>query len=233
MALLAWSALFEGGALWVTLSSVRSRSVLALVAAAALCFYVLPGKLVGQWALYQRYSVFLALGLIVLTSLIELRRLPRAVPIALILAACVAHWTLYAEYFRDFDRENAGFTDEILPEAGNTRLAGMIFEPSFRTLQVYLHFTDYFITRRHGIAVTNFVDFRFGILERMPGGRQLPSPLEPYYQPRYSADQRYGGEFDELDWLVVRGPIPAGIGESLGNFREARRSGEWTLFQRR
>jgi hypothetical protein len=234
VALLVWSALFEGNALRVALASARVRSATALVAAAAICFYLLPQGLPGQWALYQRYSVFLALGLIALTSAIEMRRLPRTLSIALIVAACVLHWTLYADYFRDFDRENAGFAEEILPEAGDTPLAGMIFEPYFRNVPAYIHFTDYYITRNRGIAVTNIVDFRFGTLEHKPGGRPLPSPLKSYYTPpRYSPDQRYNGEFDELDWLVVRGPVPALIQGSLGHFREARRTGEWTLFERR
>lgn len=228
VSLLAWAALFERGDLLRTFVAVRNRAVLAFLLAAGFCFLVLPEGLPGQWALNQRFSVYFALGLILLASLLRLERIPKPAVLGVIAAGCLLHAALYADYFRGFAEDTRGFTESILPEAGETRLAGLILEPHYRGTLAYLHFSNYYIVRKQGIAVSRMVDFRFGTVRRKPDGGDLPVALM-----RFDIDPDYAGQYDEIDYLVVRGDIDSHMRSSLGHFEERKRDGEWALLERR
>jgi hypothetical protein len=214
--------------LWLALRSPRARPILCFVATASLCFFLLPEGLPGQWALNQRFSVFAVLGIIIFSSLIELNRVKRGPLIAGMIAVCAVHGALYANYFRDFERDTAGFVENILPDAGKERLAMLIIEPHYRSVLAYLHFSNYYIVRRQGIAVTRMVDFRFGTIRRKPSGGELPPAMM-----RFDLQPQYRGEYDDLDYLVVRGEIPHPLRDALHKFEETRRNGAWALFERR
>jgi hypothetical protein len=148
--------------------------------------------------------------------------------VGIIAAACVMHAVLYADYFRDFGIETAGFTDEILPEAEGNRLAGLILEPHFRGTLSYLHFSNYYIVRKQGIAVSRMVDFRFGTVRRKFEDGRLPEA-----KMRFDMAPDYSGEYDDIDYLVVRGDLSADMRDSLLNFEEKTRTGDWSLLVRR
>lgn len=223
-----WSLAFEWRSLLGVLRAPRHRAVIAFVLAAACCFFLLPEGLPGQWALNQRFSVYIVLGIVALSSVLPLPHLSRRTVAGVILAGCLIHAALYADYFRAFGIETAGFSDEILPEAGTNRLAGLILEPHFRGALAYLHFSNYYIVRKQGIAVSRMVDFRFGTVRRKPEGGELPVALM-----RFDIDPDYTGQYDEIDYLVVRGEMTDDIRSSLFNFEEKVRNGEWSLLVRR
>jgi len=228
VAFLVWAALFERAALMKALRTPSHRVLLALLIASAACFFALPEGLPGQWALNQRFSVYFALGAIALASVVPYARLPRAAIVGLIVAACLFHTLLYADYFRGFAEETRGFTEAILPDAGETRLAGLILEPHYRGTLSYLHFSNYYIVRKQGIAVSRMVDFRFGTVRRKPDGGELPVALM-----RFDIDPDYAGQYDEIDYLVVRGDMTESMRSSLYSFEETKRNGEWSLLMKR
>jgi len=225
---IAWAVVFERNAMSQALRNPDNRLAMVLVGAAFFCFFLLPEGLPGQWALSQRFSVYSVLGLIVVSSLFDFRILPRKLIASIILGGCLLHAGLYADYFRDFGIETNGFTEEILPDADGNRLAGLILEPKFRGTLSYLHFPNYYIVRKQGIAVSRMVDFRFGTIRRKPQGRELPEALM-----RFDIEPDYSGEYDEIDYLVVRGEITDGMWDSLFKFEEATRKGGWSLLVRR
>jgi len=225
---ITWAALFEWSALTAALTNRRYRPVIGFVAAAGLCFFGLPEGLPRQWALNQRFSVYFILGVIVFSSVVELRILPRKLVISAILCSCLFHATLYADYFREFGIESEDFTDLALPEADEARLAGLILKPHYRGTLSYLHFPNYYIVRNQGIAVTRFVDFRFGIVRRKSEGSELPRAFK-----RFDKTPHYTGEYDEVDYLLVRGEIEPEMWQFLNNFEETDRNGDWSLLVHR
>lgn len=228
MSFIGWAAVLEWKTFLPTLKERRFRPAIAFVLGAAFCFLCLPEGLPGQWALNQRFSVYFILGVIALSSVFELKMLPRPLVIAVILSGCLVHAALYADYFRDFGEETDGFAEAILPVAGETRLAGLILEPHFRGTLSYLHFSNYYIVRRQGIAVSRMVDFRFGTVRRKEDGSDLPEAMM-----RFDISPDYAGEYDEIDYLMVRGEISPSMRDSLNNFEESNRHGKWSLLVKR
>jgi hypothetical protein len=225
---IGWALIMEKAAIVAAVKNPEHQPALIFAGAAAGCFWLLPEGLPGQWALNQRFSVYSVLGLIVLSSVIDLKRMPREWVVGIIAAACVMHAVLYADYFRDFGIETAGFTDEILPEAEGNRLAGLILKPHFRGTLSYLHFSNYYIVRKQGIAVSRMVDFRFGTVRRKFEDGRLPEA-----KMRFDMAPDYSGEYDDIDYLVVRGDLSADMRDSLLNFEEKTRTGDWSLLVRR
>jgi hypothetical protein len=224
---LAWAAVFERSSFVTSLKQARNRPALAFLFAASFCYFVLPEGLPGQWALNQRFSVYFVLGAIAFSSVLELRRLPRGLVISVIVGACLFHGALYADYFRDFGVDSAGFTELILPESSEKRLAGLIIDPHFRGTLSYIHFSNYYIVRKQGIAVSGMVDFRFGTVRLKEDGADLPRDIL-----RYDLRPDYAGEFGGIDYLVVRGEISPHLRDTLRDFEETVHQGGWSLLTR-
>lgn len=224
----SWALVMERNVFVAALKDPKNRPIFVFTAAAAGCFFLLPEGLPGQWALNQRFSVYSILGLIVASSVIDLKRLPRQIIVASIASGCLLHAVVYADYFWDFGIETSGFTDEILPDAQGTRLAGLILDPHYRGALSYLHFSNYYIVRKQGIAVSRMVDFRFGTVRRKPEGGTLPEAMM-----RFDIAPDYSGEYDDIDYLVVRGNITPDMRESLFNFEETAHTDGWSLLVRR
>jgi hypothetical protein len=206
---------------------VEGRFSLALLLTALACFIILPNQIPRQAILYQRFSVLVLLSVIVLGS--TLVRRPPPVPAAAgIVAASLLHLLLWTGYFIDFNRENAGFTSSFLPDGRRGgRLAGLVYDYRFRGKPIYIHFPNYYIIWQRGVASTKIVDYRFGIIRRKVGHRELPM-YEEWIGVLPEYDGRYGG----MDFLLVRGEPGPGHIESLAGFTPLRAEGAWMLYKR-
>jgi hypothetical protein len=50
---------------------------------------------------------------------------------------------------------------------------------------------------------------------------------------RFDTSPNYAGEYDDIDYLLVRGEIAPRVQEALSKFEETSRHGAWSLLVRR
>lgn len=209
------------------------RTAAAFLIASAACCLVLPADIPGQSIVYQRFPVFLFLFVLLYGSVSagagghggKARRGWRP---ALLVAACIAHFVLWAGYFRGFNGENREFRPGFLPPGGEGKiLAGLVFDHTWRGRPLYIHFPGYYTVWKKGIAVTSIVGYRFGAVRRAVDLTVLPEYLE--WVGRHD---RYDGRYRDLDYLLVRGE-PAGARPGiLDGFRPVSSAGRWRLLER-
>ena len=140
------------------------------------------------------------------------------------IAVCIFHFLLCADFVRGFNKENDGFTEDIFPRKNDATLAGLMMSYRYRDMSSYLHFPNYYIIWNRGIAVTKIVDYRFGAVRR----KASPASLPPYNEwiGRFG---RYDGRYGYVDYLLFRGNPGTDIMKHLTAFRPVRSVHPWTL----
>jgi uncharacterized membrane protein YhaH (DUF805 family) len=229
----------------------QGAAVLPLGLGAVLCSVLLPNELPLQSILYERFSVFVFLALVIYCGARAHTVLRRA-GVAALVAVSILHYALWANYIFDFNRENAGFDKAFLrPAASGKNLAGLIYDYTYRGRPIYLHFPSYYIVWEKGVATANVTDYRFGPVRRarLPG---LPRYLE-----WVGKRDNYDGRYRDMDYILMRGTAPGsaaatstgapgstaaaeeippeampGAGGFLGGFTVARTAGRWSLHER-
>lgn len=203
----------------------RGAAVLPLALGAALCYVLLPNELPQQAVLYERFSVFVLLALVMYCG----ARAPvalRGAGAAALVAVAVLHYALWANYVFDFNRENAGFDRAFLrPAASGENLAGLIYDYRYRGRSIYIHFPSYYIVWERGVATANITEYRFGPVRRA-GVHGLPRYLD--WVGKFD---NYDGRYRDMDYILMRGTEP-GAGGFLGDFKVARTAGRWSLYER-
>ncbi|MCK4351229.1 MAG: hypothetical protein KAX13_10230 [Candidatus Krumholzibacteria bacterium] len=204
------------------------RSVPFILFACSLaCFFFLPHEIPRQSILYQRFSVLLLLSLVFLGAYVE-RAGILSLPKILYIAAAVTHLVLWAGYFTGFDAENEGFDASFFPEASaGERLAGLVFDFTYRGKPVYIHFPSYFTVWGRGIAATSFVDYRFGFVRGRPGGARLPR-----YQEWIGKTDGSQGRYGAMDYILVRGSLPESAKHHISGRSLLEQASKWRLYGR-
>ena len=224
---LAWFAVAAGGVrrfLRPPFGAASHRVVGMLAAAALGCALLLPDRLPDQRFLWERFSVFFFLALVVAGSRAAMPR-PWIRP-AVVVALCCLHLVVHADHFARFQFETRDFVPELFPSgADGATLAGMDYDCRYRGDPTYAHFPSYFVVWKRGIAATSVVDYRFGWIRR-EGAADLP-PHVPWLD---DAHDRFGHA--RLDYLLTCGEIPADSRQLFSSFRPLRTSGRWTLHRR-
>jgi hypothetical protein len=147
-----------------------------------------------------------------------------------VIAVVALHFGLWAGYFSDFKKESRSFTKNLFPvAAGQKKLAGLIYDFQFRGRPIYIHFPNYYITWKQGIASTCLIDYRFGTIRRKASKTALPSYRRIEWVGKR---QGYDGRFANMDLLLVRGEIPGPHRVYMKHFTLQRRSGKWSLYVR-
>jgi hypothetical protein len=222
----AIAALFSLGIVVPAAVSLLARrrgtsSVLPLLLGAALCCLLLPNELPQQAVLYERFSVFLLLALLLFGASRAPARLPRAAAAAFV-ALGILHYVLWAGYFLEFNRENAGFDRAFLrPEGSGKKLAGLVFDYTYRGRPTYIHFPSYYIIWEKGAATASLADFRFGPVRRNTNAIELPRYLE-----WVGKRGNYDGRYRDMDYLLMRG------GSAPGGFELERTARSWSLYRK-
>ncbi len=190
------------------------------------CALFMPVALPGYSFLYQRFSVLVFLGVIIAGSLAAPRVLPAWMKIC-ICAAVAVHSALWLQCFRAFDSANAGFNEELFAGcAADAVVGGLIYDYRFRNVSMYDNFPDYCMVWRRGISTTRLTDERSFAIRRRVGTDVLPRYIGWVGKGACEYDGRYGG----LDYLLVRGDIPAQAREKLRHFSIVKQSGPWRLY---
>ncbi len=206
--------------------------VVGIFLGCALFFYLfMPHKIADNFHLYQRFAVFVLLAVVILDSLAyrKVKQLNRVIIVG-ICVVVLLHFFLWAGYFKDFNRETRTFTNDLFPkEVTGKKLAGLIYDYTFRGRPVYIHFPDYYIVRKQGIAGTCLIDYRFGTIRRKAGKTLLPPQRRIEWIGKRKA---YDGRFANMDYILVRGEVPQEHEKYMVNFILKRTSGRWSLYEK-
>ncbi len=178
---------------------------------------------------YYRFSVFIFIGLIWLGSLFTSGQSMKWRPM-LFTAAVLIHFGLWMDYFTDFQKENRDFTPELFPKNTQEKvLAGMMYDSLFRGQPVYMHTPNYFIVWNKGIAANRFVEFPTPwAVGRKAGFDQLP-----LYQEWLWMFNNYQGEYNNVDFLLIRGRVPQKDSNYFKSFDIITIQNEWIVLQNR
>ncbi|MCG8461427.1 MAG: hypothetical protein MI919_34530, partial [Holophagales bacterium] len=207
-------------------SSLSGRFAWIFLLASVACVALLPHRLSGEWSIYQRFPVFVLLAAITFGSL---RRGPwrRWAPTGLVVVLGL-HVFLYADYFRAFARDHRGLDPELFAEVPReARLGAVLYDTSFRDQPVYIHFGEYFTVWRGGLTASPMARFRFATVRRRPDALPLPPPML-WIDKNAAYDDRYR----ELEYLLVRGPIPLGDRPLFTDHELVAESHTWSVYRR-
>jgi hypothetical protein len=206
----------------------RRRYAYVFLAAAAVCFLLLPAEIPQQSILYQRFSVFILLSAAVLASRLAAALRSRIAALC-IFVVCAAHLALNASHVIEFNRSNLSFTEGFFPDGSSGRiLSGLIYDFRYRGTPAYIHFPSYYITWSHGIATLKAVDYRFSIVRR-----SVPLAVLPRYLEWVGRFDDYDGRYRSVDYLLLRGGSKSTVSHDTGGFTPIGAAGEWTLYERR
>lgn len=210
--------------------SRQMRFSLLMFLIASLFFYIfIPHKLYGNYYLFPRFSVYILLSFLFLCSVVPWRRFCHLSRIVLG-TVCLLHLAVWADYFRDFNRENRSFSRQIMPrDSKNKVLAGLIYHYRFRGRPIYIHFPNYHIVWNDGIASTCVMDFNFGIIRRKAGESLLPSNLKMEWVGRH---RQYAGHFSGADYILVKGRIPPPHRQYFKDFHLIKTISDWSLYEK-
>jgi hypothetical protein len=199
----------------------RFGAPLPLALGAFLCFLLLPNEIPRQSILYERFSSLLLLALVIYAGFRAPGRLHRAA-VAGIVAISLFHFALWADYFIDFNRENAGFDRAFLrPSGDDGKLAGLVYDYTYRGRGIFIHFPSYYLVWEKGIATSRVAEYRFSAIRKTAGGRAIPRYLE-----WVGKGIPYDGRYRDMDYLLMRG------GGAPGGFELERSAGKWSLYER-
>lgn len=195
---------------------------------AILCYTVIPLVISGYSYLLQRFSVFIFLALILVGSAAGERRLGRW-QTAIVLVAVILHWWCWYGYYREFNREARAFRSELFRGVDEGAIVGgLVYEPGFRGRPLYRHFLDYYIVWEKGVCLTRFIDDR-----SMPVQRNIAEAILPVYEEKMAPQRQYDGRYSCLDYLLVRGSVPAQDVRYFRHYDVMREVDMWRLYRRR
>lgn len=192
------------------------------------CYLLTPHSLPGQTPIFQRFGTILILSFVLLAS-IPLNRVKIPWLKYYVIITVSAYTLCWFEYMYSFNEENRRFGKELFEgmEDGG-KLAGLIYDNDFRGRKVYIHFPNYYIVWKKGIAASKIIDYRFGVVRRVAPESELPLYHELIgdvysYQPQYA----------NIDYLLVRGIAPVPNDRNLHGFALWKQADQWMVYQKK
>jgi hypothetical protein len=186
-----------------------------------LCYFFLPNIIPGQNIIFERFTVFLMLALIIYCAYsfkrINLNKLSRITIVAIVLL----HFVLVSLYYSDFKNETKNFNENLFPnDASCKRISGIIYTNTFKGRPVYIHFPMYFIVWKKGIS-TGLVDYRFGIIKRKADFDKLP-----YYREWIGDSRDYSDEYKNIEYILLKDSLKLDI----KGFEMNKQVDDWYLY---
>ncbi len=197
---------------------------LILLVCALSCYLFLPTGLPGQSPLSQRFCTLVNIALVITLSVAVKGAGPRLRNFSV--AVCVIYIALWFEYIISFNVQNKSFRSEFFADMRNDqKLAGLIYENAYRRSKVYIHFPNYFIVWKRGVATTKIIDYRFGVVRR----NEVKSGI-PFYDEYVGDNYKHLVDYNDQDYLLVRGRAPVTKDVNLLSSTLLRETGEWRLY---
>lgn len=185
------------------------------------CYLFLPNIIPGQNIIFERFSVFLMLALILFCAYCYKRISIPNISIILIIAVVLVHFIIISFYYNDFRKETKSFNESFLPEnALCNRLSGIVFTNTFKGRPVYIHFPMYFTVWKKGIT-TGLVDYRFFVIKRKADFDKLP-----YYREWIGDTRDYKNEYKNLEYILLKD----GGKLNIEGFNLVKNTDDWYLY---
>ena len=207
-----------------TNKTTLNKNILVLFFAAVICYFILPNDIPGQNMIYQRYTVYLMVSVIIIASHSNISASIKKYYYALTIILLLIHFTLVSFYFYDFQKENEEFTPEIFPEPSvGKRLFGLINENKYKGRPIYIHFPYYYTIWKQGIS-GGIVDYRFGFIKRKT---ETNYELLPYYKEWVGDNKNYDNEYINMEYILSRDISKSEV-DSFYSIRDLK---YWYLFE--
>jgi hypothetical protein len=200
---------------------------LILVVFSLVCWLFLPGFVRGQTHIFDRFSVFVMLGLLLYGGSV-ISGSTKWLRVWVVLA-CIIYTVCWSQYFSGFKSETAGFTQEIFPSSESGTLCGVIYESRYRGRRIYQHFPTYFITWKKGIACARFIDLRYSPAVRRKADFDL---LPRYIETPAGNLQKSFVSYSIFDSILVKLKTEAQAPTRVRHLRLKRSRSPWHLYQR-
>lgn len=192
------------------------------------CYLFAPDRLPGQTPIFQRFCTIVMLSFIIGASVL-MNRVQRPWLRYFVGIIAVIYTLFWFEYIFSFNRENKKFNQELF--AGMepaSKLAGLIYDNDYRGRKVYIHFPNYYIVWKKGIAASKIIDYRFGVVRRVAPESELP-----FYNELIAENHSYQPQYAYVDYLLVRGTAPVYDDQNVREFFLVRGTGPWKLYQKK
>ena len=194
-----------------------------------LWYLLLPQIIRVFYFSFYRFTIFCFLPIIILGSIIAQKSIQRT-KILLICIVSIFHLILWTNYFGDFHKENREFTGKIFPETSKEKiLAGVMYDLWYKGQPVYIHFPNYFIVWKNGIATIKAIDL--GGSWRI--GRKVGKNILPEYNEWVGLYNDYDGRYVDVDFIYARGKFPKKDLQYFKKFDIVGRLDEWTFCRRK
>lgn len=191
------------------------------ISSSLFCYLFLPNIIPGQNIIFERFTVFLMLSLIIYCAYAYKRIEIAGIAKLSVVLVVLIHFIIVSFYYNDFKTETKNFTEDIFPDnASCQRLSGIIYTNTFKGRPVYIHFPMYFVVWKKGIS-TGLIDYRFGAIKRNTSYENLP-----YYREWIGDSRNYNDEYKNLEYILLKDSLKMHI----NGFENTRRVDDWYLY---
>jgi hypothetical protein len=212
------------------LFATQERCVAALfVGFAALCYAGLPDRLPEEPILFERFSVFIYIGVICCGSFIVPTKWRRQAAVAATVIATVFS-LLSFHYFSGFRDWVSGIPWVLKGQDSDRTLAAIIDDQNYRGRPAIVHYNNYHIVWNNGITATELGEFRFGMVNRKASTKDLPEYVDWIWKDTDLEEliSRYSG----MDLLLTHGTEPFDMLSVSDEWRLIRSRNNWALFEK-
>jgi hypothetical protein len=199
-----------------------SYYIYAFISSSFFCYLFLPNIIPGQNIIFERFTVFLMLSLIIYCAYAYKGISISVISKLLIVFIVLVHFVIVSFYYNDFKNETKNFDENIFPnDARCKRISGIIYSNTFKRRPVYIHFPMYFVVWKKGIS-TGLVDYRFGIIKRNASFDKLP-----YYREWIGDTRDYKDEYKNIEYIMLKDSLRLDI----EGFNLKKQADDWYLYE--
>ncbi len=211
----------------LALEDGSKHTALVFLGVAGLCYLILPDHLPGWSYFYQRFSVFVFLALVWITSWSIPPRFVRSAQ-ALAVGIVILHAGLWFQYFSDFNRLAQPFHSLLYhsDKAAGRTLSALIDDYDFRGYPVFIHYQNYQLIWNRGAVPTAITDYRFRLVQRQPG---LPPYQEWVHNESYAA---LLGQYTGEELILSHGAGPKEFILRDSRYVLLDQKDDWALFEK-
>ncbi len=185
-------------------------------------YFLLPSDIPEQNFIFQRFTIFIWLGLIALFSrfIFDIKYFSKYKII--LIFSLILFQIMVFEYFISFQKECKNFTPDFFKEIKQSeRVYGLFFDSEYRGRPIFIHFHNYFTIWNKGIS-GGIVDYRFSLIKRKTDINKLPA-----YNPWAGNLEQYNNEYSDVEYILSRNEDC----KQIDNFIISKKDNKWILYK--
>lgn len=186
------------------------------------CYLFLPNIIPGQNIIFERFSVFFMLSLILFGAYCYREKNISSIFKIVIVSTVLLHFVVVSVYYNDFRKDTKNFNESLFPnDVYCKRLSGIIYSNTFKGRPLYIHFPMYYTVWKKGIT-TGLVDYRFFVIKRKADFEKLP-----WYKEWIGEKRDYSNEYRNLEYILLKD----GNKINLDGFDLIKQTDDWYLYR--